>query len=81
VKCPQDGGEIVEKRSKEGKVFWSCSNWPDCRFASWYKPVNEKCPECGAEYLLQKNGRDGKTIHFCPERQCKYSRTIEKDVV
>jgi DNA topoisomerase-1 len=81
VKCPQDGGEIVEKRSKKGKVFWSCSNWPDCRFASWYKPVNEKCPECGAEYLLQKNGRDGKTIHFCPERQCKYSRTIEKDVV
>ncbi|MEJ2695353.1 MAG: type I DNA topoisomerase, partial [Candidatus Sulfobium sp.] len=51
VKCPQDGGDLVERRSKRGKPFWSCSNYPECTFATWYQPVPEKCPQCGAEFL------------------------------
>jgi DNA topoisomerase I len=47
VKCPVDGGEIVEKHSKKGRVFYGCDNWPKCEWVSWYRPVPEPCPECG----------------------------------
>ncbi|MBI2796195.1 MAG: type I DNA topoisomerase [Gemmatimonadetes bacterium] len=48
VMCPKDGGEIAERRSKKrGKAFYGCSNYPDCDFVCWDRPVPEKCPECG----------------------------------
>ena len=48
VMCPKDGGEIAERRSKKrGKAFYGCSNYPNCDFVCWDKPVPEKCPECG----------------------------------
>lgn len=48
VKCPKDGGEISERRSKKrGKAFYGCENYPDCDFVVWDKPVAETCPECG----------------------------------
>ena len=48
VICPKDGGEIAERRSKKrGKAFYGCSNYPNCDFVCWDKPVPEKCPECG----------------------------------
>ncbi|OGD92485.1 DNA topoisomerase I [Candidatus Curtissbacteria bacterium RIFCSPHIGHO2_12_FULL_41_13] len=37
--CPEDGGEIVVKRTKKGRTFWGCSNWPKCKYASWQKPA------------------------------------------
>jgi DNA topoisomerase-1 len=79
VKCPLDGGEIVERKSKKGKIFWSCSNWPDCRFASWHKPVAEPCPECGAEFLLEKKDKEGKTILYCQNKHCKYKKTMQTE--
>ena len=48
VMCPKDGGEIAERRSKKrGKAFYGCSNYPNCDFVCWDKPVKEVCPECG----------------------------------
>ena len=48
VKCPKDGGEIAERRSKKrGKPFYGCENYPECDFVVWGKPVPETCPECG----------------------------------
>ncbi len=48
VKCPKDGGDIAERRSKaRGKVFYGCENYPSCDFVVWDKPVAEVCPECG----------------------------------
>ncbi len=50
VRCPKDGGEIAERRSKKrGKAFYGCENYPSCDFVVWDKPVKEKCPECGYE--------------------------------
>jgi DNA topoisomerase-1 len=46
VACPKDGGEIVEKRSKRGRTFYSCANYPDCDFTSWSRPLAEPCPSC-----------------------------------
>ncbi|HEX7121992.1 MAG TPA: type I DNA topoisomerase [Gemmatimonadaceae bacterium] len=48
VMCPKDGGEIAQRRSKKrGKAFYGCSNYPNCDFVCWDKPVKETCPECG----------------------------------
>jgi DNA topoisomerase-1 len=48
VKCPKDGGDIAQRRSKKrGKAFFGCSNYPACDFVVWDKPVLEKCPDCG----------------------------------
>jgi DNA topoisomerase-1 len=50
VKCPKDGGDIIQLRSKKGgRPFYGCSNHPACDFIAWNKPVLERCPECGFE--------------------------------
>lgn len=43
--CPDDGGDVVMRRTKRGRIFWGCSNWPKCKFASWTKPTDSKKPE------------------------------------
>lgn len=49
VKCPKcQEGEIVQKRTKKGKLFYACNQWPTCNFALWQKPTGEKCPKCGS---------------------------------
>ncbi|NCO67099.1 MAG: type I DNA topoisomerase [Nitrospirae bacterium CG_4_10_14_0_8_um_filter_41_23] len=77
IKCPKDGGDIVERRSKKGKPFWSCSNYPGCKFATWYKPVSKKCPKCNADFLLEKRDKGGQTILFCHKKECGY-KEVEK---
>ena len=75
VPCPQQGcdGTIVEKKSKRGKIFFGCSNYPDCTFASWDKPVDKACPECGSFYMVKKETkRDGKFFK-CPNRECGHT--------
>ncbi len=76
VTCPKCGkGEVVAKKSRRGKVFYGCNQYPQCDQAFWNKPVNEKCPDCGA-LLTEKNLKKG---HFyaCPEKGCGYSREVE----
>ena len=69
VKCPDCGGDIVVKRGKSGKVFYGCSNYPDCKKAFWYKPTNQKCPQCGSLLLERKT----KSSHLvCSNDQCGY---------
>ncbi|MCR5788196.1 MAG: type I DNA topoisomerase [Bacilli bacterium] len=54
-KCPKCGEDIVEKRTRRGKIFYGCSNYPKCDFASWNKPLDRKCPECGN--ILTEKGK------------------------
>ena len=54
--CPLCDGKIVEKKTRKGKLFYGCNHYPKCKFASWYKPVDEKCPKCD-NYLIEKNGK------------------------
>ena len=66
VACPECGkGEIVEKQSRRGKIFWSCSRYPDCKFALWKKPVVKPCPSCGAAFLLEKTTKKAGTRNLC----------------
>lgn len=76
IKCPLDGGDLVERRTKKGRIFWSCSNYPRCKFATWYKPVNEKCPECGSPILVMKN-QNGKKLLQCLKEGCKFQKELE----
>jgi len=57
VACPIDGGEIVEKRSKKGRTFYGCANYPKCDWVSWYRPVPEPCPQCGGLQIELGRGR------------------------
>ena len=56
VKCPEKGckGEIAVRYSRRGKVFYSCNQYPKCKFAIWDKPIDEPCPVCQAPFLVEK---------------------------
>jgi DNA topoisomerase I len=79
IKCPKDGGDIVERRSKRGKLFWSCGNYPECKFASWYKPVPKQCPKCGANFLLEKRSKSGDLTLFCHDKECGHKEVIKAE--
>lgn len=57
VNCPEEGcpGEIVRKKTKKGRIFYGCSNYPKCSFMTWNKPVDKKCPKCNSILVLDKN--------------------------
>ena len=74
--CPVCGGKIVEKKSKKGKKFYGCSNYPDCTYMTWDAPTKEKCPRCG-KTLLKKAGRSGKL--YCSDENCGYERSLDKE--
>jgi ssDNA-binding Zn-finger/Zn-ribbon topoisomerase 1 len=57
VQCPVDGGEILEKRSKKGRIFYGCGNWPNCDWVSFNRPLTEPCPECGGIQVDMGRGR------------------------
>jgi DNA topoisomerase-1 len=77
VKCPEcKEGELVEKRARKGNTFYGCGNYPKCKFTSAAKPIPEKCPDCGHEYLVERIRKDGPVI-ACPNKECDYERPFE----
>jgi DNA topoisomerase-1 len=78
IPCPQEGcgGELTERRSKRGRAYFGCSNFPTCRFVVWQRPVPNPCPKCGAPFLTQRGGR-GKRIAACWREGCDYQRELE----
>ena len=67
IKCPKcKKGEIVEKRTRKGKVFYACNKYPECDFAVWDKPTGEMCPKCGWPLLKTKRGQIK-----CSNPECK----------
>ncbi|KPK45681.1 MAG: hypothetical protein AMJ77_07040 [Dehalococcoidia bacterium SM23_28_2] len=57
ARCPLCEGEIVEKRSRRGRVFYGCANYPSCKFTTWSRPLPTSCPECGSLLLAAGEGR------------------------
>ena len=77
VKCPLcKDGDIVEKKARKGNTFYGCGNYPKCKFTSANRPIAEKCPSCGSEYLVEKNLKSGPVI-ACPSKECDYERVAE----
>jgi DNA topoisomerase-1 len=74
--CPKCKGDVIERKSKSGKVFFGCNNYPKCDFISWEIPLDESCPKCGA-YLTQKE-LYGKMRKKCSNEKCDYSISEKK---
>ena len=53
--CPTCGGKIIEKKTRKGKIFYGCNNYPKCDFATWDKPTGERCPECSSVLIETKD--------------------------
>jgi len=79
VLCPEDGGKIVERRSRFGKVFYSCANYPNCKFAVWYKPVPRPCPQCGAPFLTEKYSKKTGPYIACYKKECGYKEAPQAE--
>ena len=82
VACPEKGcdGEIVEKSSKRGKIFYGCNQYPKCSFASWDKPVAIPCPVCGNAYMVEKTTKRDGTLHVCPDRACRHRQAPNEPI-
>lgn len=76
INCPECGGDIIERVTKRRRKFYGCSNYPKCKFMVWDKPISEKCPQCGADFLLEKWAKNSTTI-YC--RKCDYKRELKKE--
>ena len=74
VSCPTEGcdGEIAQKQSKRGKIFYGCNRYPKCNFATWDKPVPQPCPKCGAPFMLEKTTKKSGTFFTCRTEGCGY---------
>ncbi len=74
VSCPDcKEGEILERRSRRGKLFYGCGRYPKCKFASWDKVVARPCPDCGSTYLVEKTTKREGTRWQCPNKDCGYA--------
>ncbi len=69
-------GELVQKVSRRGKVFYSCNRYPKCTFASWDKPVVFPCPQCEAPFVLEKTTKRAGTVRRCARAGCDYSENM-----
>jgi DNA topoisomerase-1 len=59
VGCPEEScdGFLVERKTRRGRTFFGCSNYPRCKFATWDRPINHRCPDCGAALMLEKSSK------------------------
>lgn len=80
VQCPEcHKGNMLLRKSRYGKVFYSCERYPDCSYAVWNEPINEKCPDCGWPMLTIKTTKKRGTEKVCPQKDCSYSEPFERD--
>lgn len=75
VKCPKCGADILERKSKTGKVFYGCERYPDCDYTTWDKPLNEECPEC-KHMMVEHVERNGSKRKFCSNPECSKARPV-----
>jgi DNA topoisomerase-1 len=69
VKCPKCDGTIVERRTKRGKVFYGCKNYPECDFVTWDMPLQEDCKTCGS-FMTRHNFKNGRFVTICSNEAC-----------
>jgi DNA topoisomerase-1 len=77
VACPKCGkGSLLKRKSRRGKVFYSCSTYPKCDYAVWNEPLAEPCPKCGWPILTLKTTKRRGTEKVCPQKECGYSEAV-----
>lgn len=80
VSCPScQKGEILKRKSRRGKIFYSCQNYPKCKYAIWYEPIDSPCPKCAWPITCKKETkRSGREI-VCPQQDCSYKMSIDEE--
>jgi DNA topoisomerase-1 len=79
IACPTEGctGDLVQRRTKRGRVFYGCSRYPDCQYTLWSKPVPVPCPNCQAPFIVEQGStRKGKSLR-CIRQGCEYESPAE----
>ncbi len=78
VTCPKcNKGSLLKRKSRRGKIFFSCSGYPKCDYATWNEPLEEPCPRCGWPILTLKTTKRRGTEKVCPQKECTFSEPIE----
>lgn len=78
VECPEcHSGTMLKRKSRSGKIFYSCSTYPKCKYAVWNEPINEPCPSCGWPMLTVKTTKRKGTEKVCPQKQCGFAEPYE----
>jgi len=79
VTCPKCGqGNLLKKKSRRGKLFYSCATYPKCGYATWNQPVTEPCPQCGWPILTLKTTKRAGSQKVCPQKDCNYTAPGEE---
>jgi len=79
VICPKcSRGTLMKKKSRRGKIFYSCSTYPACDYALWNEPLAEPCPQCGWPVLTIKVTKGRGAQKVCPQKDCNYSAPLEE---
>ena len=74
VVCPEcKQGALLKRKSRYGKLFYSCSRYPECKYAVWNPPLAEPCPQCGHPILTVKTTKRRGTEKVCPQKECGYA--------
>jgi DNA topoisomerase-1 len=77
VQCPEcKQGSLLKRKSRYGKIFYSCSRYPDCKYAVWNEPLNEACPQCQWPILTLKTTKRRGTEKVCPQKECGYAESV-----
>jgi DNA topoisomerase-1 len=80
VECPQcKKGVILKRKSRNGKIFYSCSGYPKCNYALWNTPIKESCPQCNWPILTVKETKKRGVEKVCPQKECSYATPYEGD--
>ncbi|MEO8964168.1 MAG: type I DNA topoisomerase, partial [Gammaproteobacteria bacterium] len=78
VDCPEcHEGHILKRKSRMGKIFFSCARYPDCKYAIWNEPVGQACPKCAWPILTIKITKKHGTELVCPHKPCDFSKPME----
>ena len=81
VTCPEcKKGHMLKRKSRYGKVFYSCEHYPDCKYAVWNYPVAETCPECGHGMLTLKTTKRKGTEKVCPQKDCRFAEPYDGEL-
>ena len=77
ITCPSCGeGEMQEKKSRYGKIFYSCNRYPKCKYALWNPPKAEPCPKCGWPLTEIKTTKRWGTVQRCPQENCDWEKVL-----
>ena len=81
VECPEcKQATMLKRKSRYGKVFYSCARYPDCKYAVWNPPINEPCPDCGWPILSIKTTKRRGTEKVCPQKECHFAVPYDGEV-